>query len=96
VQSRIFTLRNLSGLHARPATVFVQVASSLSSSITVENLDRPGSHANGKSIIEVLTLGTSAGQRIRVTVEGSNEDRDLEQLAAAIDSGLGEGSAQRG
>jgi phosphocarrier protein FPr len=91
VRSEVFTLRNPSGLHARPAAAFVQLAATLSSAITVENLDRPGTAANGKSILDVLTLGAGPGHRIKVEAEGSNEDVDLAAIAAAIASGLGEG-----
>ncbi|HET7465324.1 MAG TPA: HPr family phosphocarrier protein [Candidatus Dormibacteraeota bacterium] len=96
MRTQVFRLRNASGLHARPATVFVRTAAGLSSDVRVQNLDRPGTRANGKSILEVLTLGASEGQRIEVTVDGQDEADDLEQLAAAIDSGLGEGAPQDG
>lgn len=96
MRSRIFTLQNPSGLHARPATAFVQIASTLSSTVKVENLDRQGTAADGKSIIEILTLGAGPGHRIQVQVDGPNEDRDIEALAAAIESGLGESAQQHG
>ena len=46
------------GLHARPASVFVQTASKFSSTITVSCEDR---RANAKSILNVLTLGAHQG-----------------------------------
>lgn len=92
----MFTLHNRSGLHARPATAFVQLAAALTSAVTVENLDRPGAVADGKSILEVLTLGASPGHRIRVTADGPDEGSDLAAIAAAIDSGLGEDAAKSG
>jgi phosphotransferase system HPr (HPr) family protein len=93
--ARTFTLRNESGLHARPAARFVQEAATLTSDVEVENLDRPGGRGvNGKSILEVLTLGASAGQRIRVTTRGEREAADLERLARLIESGFGEAQVQ--
>jgi phosphocarrier protein FPr len=96
MRSEVFTLHNPSGLHARPAATLVQLASTLTSSVTLENLDRPGASASGRSIIEVLTLGAGPGHRIRVVTEGPAEEADLATIASAIESGLGEGAAQSG
>ncbi len=96
MQSRDFTLQNPSGLHARPASEFVRVAAALTSKISVEDLDRPGTVADGKSIIEVLMLGASQGHRLRVCVDGADEGRDIQEIAAAIASGLGEGVREDG
>ncbi len=88
--SQVFTLRNPSGLHARPATVFVQLAGRMPCTVKVRNLDRGTPPVNGKSIIEVLTLGAGPGQRIEVSLDGDNEQAGLGELAQAIEAGLGE------
>ncbi len=88
--SQVFTLRNPSGLHARPATVFVQLAGRMPCAVTVRNLDRGTPAVNGKSIIEVLTRGAGPGQRLEVSLDGDDEQTGLGQLAQAIESGLGE------
>lgn len=88
--SHVFTLHNPSGLHARPATVFVQLAGHLQSTVKVQNLDRGTPDVNGKSILEVLTLGAGPGQRIQVQLDGPDEQAGLAELTAAIESGLGE------
>lgn len=89
------TLQNAAGLHARPAALFVQAASKLASDIEVENLDRPGQGAvNGKSILDVLTLGAGRGHRIRVTTRGATEAADLAVLRRLLESGLGESAAE--
>jgi phosphotransferase system HPr (HPr) family protein len=93
VIARTFALQNPSGLHARPAALFVQIASRLRSDVTIQNLDRGAPAANDKSIIEVLTLGAVHGQRIEVRVNGEDEEAGLGQLAQAIESGLGESAA---
>lgn len=95
VQSAVFTLRNPSGLHARPATVLVHTASSVSAAVTVCDLDRdPSLVVDARSILGVLSMGASAGHRIRVSVTGGDEAGSLAALADAIESGLGEGLAQ--
>jgi multiphosphoryl transfer protein len=91
--SQIFTLHNPSGLHARPATLFVQIAGQLQSVVKIQNLDRGTPEVNGKSILEVLTLGAGPGQRIEVRVDGADEQTGLAELAEAIESGLGESAA---
>jgi phosphocarrier protein FPr len=96
VQSQIFTLRNPSGLHARLATTLVQLVSTLTSKVTLENIDRLGAVANAGSIIEVLTLGAGPGHRIRVVTEGPAEEDDLATIARAIESGLGESATKSG
>ena len=88
----VFELRNPSGLHARPATVLVRTAAGVSAQVAVCDLDRdPGLVVDGRSILGVLSLGASAGHRIRVTVTGGDEAASLAALAEAVESGLGEG-----
>ncbi len=84
------TVRNPSGLHARPATVFVETASRFASRITVENLDRGSRAVDAKSVLMLLTAGVVAGHRIRVTADGPDADDALAALARAVESGLGE------
>lgn len=96
VRSEEFTLQNASGLHARPAAVLVKTAAALRSRVRVLNLKRPGSEADGKSILGVLSLGAGHGDRIRIELEGPDEGPGLEALEAAIRSGLGEGVPEPG
>lgn len=96
MRSEEFILRNASGLHARPAAVLVKAAAAVSSRVRVLNLNRPGSEADGKSILGVLALGAGHGDRVRIEVEGPDEGPGLETLAAAIHSGLGEDVTEAG
>ena len=81
---------NRSGLHARPAVLFVAEASRHRCVVEVENLMRPGKRANAKSLLSLLTLGVSAGHRVRIRCEGPDEDAAFASLAALVASGLGE------
>lgn len=91
MKSRVFTLSNSSGLHARPATILVQAAGRLNAAVRVANLDRdPLNEVDGKSILSVLTLGASRGHRIRVSVDGEDEEAGLDELSRVIEAGLGE------
>jgi len=80
-------LRNPTGLHARPATVFVNTAKQFESDIRVQHGEKK---VNAKSAISILTLGVECGSEIQISVEGSDEDAALEALKTAVETGLGE------
>jgi len=83
-------IRNPSGLHARPAALFVQQAAAAKCRVRLANLARPGSEADGKSILAVLSLGVTKGSPIRLTVDGEDEATTILELSALIANGLGE------
>ena len=83
-------VRNASGLHARPAAMFVRTAAGFASRITLENLDRGSAPVDAKSIIAVMSSGVSTGHTIRLTAEGADEDAAIEALEAYVASGMGE------
>ena len=84
------TVLNPSGLHARPAAMFVKTAAGFASKVTLENLDRGSAPVDAKSILEVMGAGVRKGHHIRVTAEGPDEDAAIETLEAFIDGGMGE------
>jgi phosphotransferase system HPr (HPr) family protein len=90
VPSIELTVANPSGLHARPATLFVETAAGFQSRITVENLDRGSRAVDAKSILFLLTIGVLRGHRIRLTADGSDADEALAALRELVESGLGE------
>ncbi|RME12413.1 MAG: HPr family phosphocarrier protein, partial [Ardenticatenia bacterium] len=81
---------NSSGLHARPARVFVNAAKKFKSTIHVQHGDKK---ANAKSMISLLTLGVEQGAEIHITAEGEDEDVAVAELAALVSSGMGEHDA---
>lgn len=73
-------IRNHQGLHARPAAMFVQIASKFNASITVQ---KGNEKVNGKSIMGILTLGAQQNTSIILEIEGEDAQeamRELEQL----------------
>ncbi len=78
---------NASGLHARPATFFIQKANTYKSSIWVEKDDR---RVNAKSLLGVLSLGIAKGMTVTLIADGSDEKEALAGLVALIDSGFAE------
>ena len=84
--TRTVTIGSRVGLHARPASLFVQavVASGHAVTITTAN----GNTADGGSILSVLALGVSHGTSIELTVEGDDADIVADQLVALLASDL--------
>ena len=77
--SRTVVIQNSVGLHARPATFFVQKANSYKSSIWVEKED---CRVNAKSLLGVLSLGISKGTAITLIADGADESEAIEGLEA--------------
>ncbi len=83
-------VRNPSGLHARPAALFVRTAAGFQSAIRVRNLTRDGKDADAKSMLGVMTIGVARDHDIEITADGSDEEAALATVAALIESGAGE------
>ena len=85
--SRSVTIKNSVGLHARPATFFIQKANSFKSSIWVEKED---CRVNAKSLLGVLSLGIVEGMTITLIADGVDEAAAIDGLVALVDSGFAE------
>ena len=79
------TVENQVGLHARPATFFIQKANEFKSSIWVEKQER---RVNAKSLLGVLSLGIMGGTDIRIIADGSDDKEAVEGLVALVKSGF--------
>ena len=79
------TVENQVGLHARPATFFIQKANEFKSSIWVEKEER---RVNAKSLLGVLSLGIMGGTDIRIIADGSDEEEAVEGLVALVKNGF--------
>lgn len=75
------TIKNPQGLHARPAAMFVQVASKYNSNITIQKGDE---RVNGKSIMGILTLGIEKNSRIILEVDGDDADEVMAELTVLL------------
>ncbi len=84
-------IRNPSGLHARPAAVFVRAAAGFGANVLVTNLSRADERtASAKSVLGVMGLAVARGHRIRIVAEGDDADDAVARLAELVASGLGE------
>ncbi len=80
-------VQNQVGLHARPATFFIQKANEFKSSVWVEKEER---RVNAKSLLGVLSLGIMGGTQIRIIAGGVDEDKAVEELVKLVESGFSE------
>ena len=85
--SKEVTINNQVGLHARPATFFIQKANEFKSSIWIEKDDR---RVNAKSLLGVLSLGIVKGTAVNIVADGVDENEAIDTLSALIDSDFSE------
>ncbi len=85
--SRDIVITNASGLHARPATFFIQKANTYKASIWIEKDDR---RVNAKSLLGVLSLGIAKDMTVTLLADGQDEDAALAGLAELAESGFSE------
>ena len=81
--SRDVTINNPIGLHARPATFFIQRANGFRCSVWVEKEDRK---VNAKSLLGVLSLGVAQGMTVKLIADGVDETEALDSLQELIDN----------
>jgi len=86
MMERTVTLGSKSGLHARPAAVFVQNAKGFQSQITLAKNEKT---ANGKSMLSVLTLGAEQGDQVVLKVSGDDAELAIDKLASLLEGDLG-------
>ena len=80
-------VKNQVGLHARPATFFIQKANEYKSSIWVEKEER---RVNAKSLLGILSLGIVGDAKIRIIADGSDEQLAVDGLVKLVESGFSE------
>lgn len=81
------SVKNQVGLHARPATFFIQKANEFKSSIWVEKEDR---RVNAKSLLGILSLGILGGTPIKIIADGVDEEIAVDALVKLVESGFAE------
>ena len=85
--SKDVIVQNQVGLHARPATFFIQKANEFKASIWVEKEER---RVNAKSLLGVLSLGIVGNTSIRVIADGVDEEAAVDALVKLVESGFAE------
>lgn len=85
--SEELTVQNRNGLHARPAAMFVKIASRHQAEVWVE---KDGERVNGKSIMGLMMLAAGKGSKLLVSAEGADAEKVLSELKSLVDSCFGE------
>jgi len=75
------TIVNRLGMHARPAAMFVRIASRFKCEVWVE---KEGEQVNGKSIMGLMMLAAGQGSKLRIRCEGADADKAMEELEQLI------------
>lgn len=81
------TVENQVGLHARPATFFIQKANEYKCALWVEKDER---RVNAKSLLGVLSLGIVGGTKIQLIADGVDEVEAIDGLVRLIEFGFNE------
>ncbi len=87
VVEKTVVITNKVGLHARPATLFVQEAARFQAQIQIQCGEKS---ANAKSILSVLKLGARQGASLLLRGEGEDAAEALQALVALVDGKFGE------
>ena len=85
--SKVLVIGNPSGLHMRPAGIFVKTVTPFKSDVF---FDIRGASYNAKSMINVLSAAVKSGDKIELRIEGEDEQACMDAVVAAVESGLGE------
>ena len=85
--SKDVMVQNQVGLHARPATFFIQKANEFRSSIWIEKEER---RVNAKSLLGFLSLGIIGGTQIKIIADGADEQAAVNALVELVESGFSE------
>ena len=85
--SKDVMVQNQVGLHARPATFFIQKANEFRSSLWIEKEER---RVNAKSLLGILSLGIIGGTQIKIIADGADEQAAVNALVELVESGFSE------
>lgn len=89
--SRITTVKNPTGLHARPAAELVAEAKKFKSSVKIRTITNENkAPVNAKSIIMLLSLGACQGSQVEILADGEDEREAVDSIIKLIDGGFGE------
>ena len=80
---KTITIENRAGIHARPAALLVQTTKNFTSNIYFE---RGKNRINAKSIMGIITLGASYGTKIKIIIEGEDEEAAMDTLVKLFQS----------
>ena len=81
ITEKKITIKNKSGLHARPAAIFVQIANKFDSAVIVK---KGKLEVNGKSIMGILMLAAGKGAQVILKVDGEDAEKAMLELEGVL------------
>ena len=84
------TVNHEVGLHARPATQFIKLASQFPSNIKIRNLTTDSKEVNAKSMMHIMTLAVKSGHTVEISADGEQSAEAVKALVDLINSNFGE------
>lgn len=81
------TIQNKTGIHARPASLFVQTASKFKSKV---NIAAKGKKVDAKSILMIMSMGLVKGTEITISADGPDEADAVKTLVDLVDAKFNE------
>jgi len=82
-----FVVTNALGMHARPSALFAKTAARYDARVSVRN---GGGFVDGKSILDLLTIGAQKGTKLTVVADGSDADALMQDIRGLFDAAFGE------
>jgi len=79
-------IANEVGLHARPATLFINECKKYSSNIRIRNINTDSPWTNAKSILGILSLGVQKNQAIELEITGDDEDLAIQGIQNLVEN----------
>ena len=83
--SKQVTIVSSTGLHARPASQFVQVAKGFQCAVTIKDVEKGSSPINAKSIMMILAAGLGTGSKVEIACDDADEQDALNALVTIKD-----------
>ena len=87
MQKKVVIVQNRHGMHARPCSMLVKVASKSRSEFSISNEEMS---VNVKSIMGVMMLAAACGSSLELQIEGYDEEEAMEEIIKLFDSKFGE------
>ena len=87
---KVVTVKNKTGLHARPASEFVSKAKSFACTVTIRKAGGEQEPVNAKSMLRLLSLGLVQGTEVEIAADGADEAAAVNALVELVESGFGE------
>lgn len=84
------TIKNVTGLHARPGSNFAMKAMAFKANITIARSNNSEATFNAKSLMKLLALGVTQGEEVIITANGEDEEEAVKALCDFINEGCGE------